>query len=166
MRGRVTHAAVRIASLVAIGLSVIVGAGYAYWTAHGTGTGVGTAAGALAITLNPGVPTGQLYPGGQTDVALTISNPNAFAGHIGSLSLASAQGTNGFTVDPSHAACGVTALSFTTQTNGGAGWTVPARVGGTNGSLTVDLAGALSMSAVAANACQGASFTTFLSAGA
>jgi hypothetical protein len=57
-------------------------------------------------------------------------------------------------------------LSFTTQTNLGAGWTVPGKVGAVNGSLSITLTAALAMSTAAANACQGATFTVFLAAGA
>ena len=60
-------------------------------------------------------------------------------------------------VDAAHPGCAVSTLGFTTQTNGGAGWTVAG-----HGSLPVTLAGALSMSASAANACQGATFTVYL----
>jgi len=42
---------------------------------------------------------------------------------------------------------------------------VPAKVDSTDGSLAIDLANALSMSASGAIACQGASFTVYLTAG-
>ena len=66
----------------------------------------------------------------------------------------------GFGVDGAHTACGVASLSFTSQTNGGAGWTIPA-----SGSPTLSLANSLSMNTNASNACQGASFTVFLKVG-
>ena len=71
------------------------------------------------------------------------------------------QGASGFGVDAAHAAasCGTGSLSFTTQTNAGAGWTIPA-----HGSLPITLANALSMNINAVNACQGASFTVYLKA--
>jgi hypothetical protein len=56
-------------------------------------------------------------------------------------------------------------LSFATQTDGGAGWTVPGKVGNTNGTLAVSLTNALAMSLGAANACQGATTTVYLTAG-
>ena len=58
-----------------------------------------------------------------------------------------------------HSGCVLATLSFTTQTNGGAGWTV---AGGQ--ALAVTLANALSMTTCAANACQGATFTVYLEA--
>lgn len=138
---------------------------YAYWTSGAAGTGTGATGDLDDLSLTPGTPTADLFPGAQADVVLTASNPNADAVRIGSLSLDTTQGTGGFTVDGAHAACGVTALSFTTQTNGGAGWTVPPRVGLTDGTLTITLDDALSMGAGAANACQGATFTVYLAAG-
>jgi len=68
--------------------------------------------------------------------------------------------TDGFAVDGTHASCGVSSLTFTAQTNGGAGWTVP----GTS-SLPVTLANSLAMNTSAASACQGATFTVYLRAG-
>jgi hypothetical protein len=116
------------------------------------------------MTLSPGTPTADLFPGGQSGVALTVSNPNTSPAHIGSLVLDTTQGTSGMAVDAGHSACAVAMLSFATQTNGGAGWTVPAKVGGVNGTLAATLSRALSMSVDAAAACQGATITVFLSA--
>jgi hypothetical protein len=56
-------------------------------------------------------------------------------------------------------------LSFTTQTNGGAGWTVPGKIGTVNGTLSITVMNALAMGVGAANACQGASLTSYLAAG-
>ncbi len=57
-------------------------------------------------------------------------------------------------------------LGFTTQTNGGAGWSVPPKAGAVAGVLAVDLPNAIAMDASAASACQGASFAVHLGAGA
>jgi hypothetical protein len=92
-------------------------------------------------------------------VVLTVTNPNAGEVRVGSLALDLSQGTGGFGVDGGHAGCGLTSLSFATQTNGGAGWTVPA-----SGTLPVTLTNALSMGTGAANACQGATFSVYLKA--
>ena len=158
----------RVIVLVAVLVALSVSAGaaaYAYWRASGSGTGAGGTGTLSALTLTPGTPTAGLYPGGQTSVVLTASNPNTTAVAIGSLALNTSQGTGGFAVDAGHSGCSVAALSFTTQTNGGAGWTVPARVGITDGTLAISLPSALSMSAAAASACQGATFTVYLAAG-
>jgi hypothetical protein len=113
----------------------------------------------VAVTLSPATPSAALYPGTTSSVKLTVSNPNLSEVRIGSLALDASQGTLGFAVDGNHSGCTLSTLSFTTQTTG---WTVPAKVGGTAGSLTVTLPNALAMSTSAANACQGASFTVYL----
>lgn len=141
------------------------GVAYATWTAGGSGTGTAGTGTTTALTLTPGTPSAGLYPGGQADVVLTISNPNESPIRVMSLGLDTGQGTGGFAVDAGHSGCSVTALGYTTQTNGGAGWTVPAKVGGTNGTLPVTLTNALSMATNAANACQGATLTVYLAAG-
>ena len=140
-------------------------AAVAYWTTTGSGHASSATGVAQAITLSPGTPSSQLFPGGTGDVALTVSNPNAFQIHVGSLSLNAGQGTAGVGVDSGHSGCVTSALTFTRQTNGGAGWTVPPKVGATNGSLPLDISGALALSAAAARACQGASFDVYLTAG-
>jgi hypothetical protein len=157
----------RIGLIVVVTLGALIAAAsaLAYWRTAGAGTGSGATASVQTITLSPGTPTAALYPGGQSDVALTVDNPNAVTLKIGSLSLSAAQGTGGFAVDSGHATCATAALSFTTQTNGGAGWSVPPRVGSTDGSLSIDLGSAVAMSTSAAGACQGASFTVYLTAG-
>lgn len=137
-------------------------AGVAYFKTTGGATVPGQVGTTLAATLSVGTPTSALYPGGHGDVALTIDNPNPVAVHIGSLSLATGQGTAGYDVDAGHTGCATSALSFTTQAGG---WTVPPKVGATDGTLPVDLTAALALSVGAANACQGATFNVYLTAG-
>ncbi len=139
---------------------VLAGAALAYWAASGGGTASATTGTTTStLTLSPATPTAQLYPGGQASVVLTVTNPNVVPVRIGSLIRDTGQGNSGFGVDGAHSACNVAALSFTTQTNGGAGWTVP---GGS--AIAITLTNALSMATTAANACQGASFTVYLQA--
>lgn len=138
----------------------IGGVASAFWSGSGGGSGSGSTGAVQAVTLSPATPTAQLYPGGSATVLLSIANPNVGSVRVLSLGLDTSQGSAGFAVDGGHAGCALTSLGFTTQTNGGAGWTV---AGGD--SLPVSLAGSLSMSANAADACQGASFTVYLSAG-
>jgi len=153
----------RLARLVGIGLALSITSGAAaYWTTTGTGVSAGATATPLLLTVSPGTPVGKLHPGGESDVALTISNPNGYTARIGALYLDTASGTNGYSVDAGHAACGVSSLAFAAQTNNGLGWSVPPKVGGINGSLPVNLAGALAMSLTAAQACQGATFTVYV----
>ena len=143
-------------------LVILLGStGWSHYSAGGSGTGTAaTRASVQSLTLTSAVPTDHLYPGARSGVALTVSNPNPGPLRVGSLALDTGQGTSGFAVDGSHAACGVSSLSFTAQTNGGLGWTIPA-----NGSLSLNLTNALGMSVDAANACQGATFTVYLKAG-
>jgi hypothetical protein len=94
-----------------------------------------------------------------------VANSNTTALIMGSLALDSTQGASGFAVDAAHAACATSTLSFSPQTNAGAGWNVPAMVGTTNGTLAITLPDALHMSVDAANACQGAQFTVYMVAG-
>ena len=156
----------RMAALaVVIGLALPGGAAIAFWTAAGTGSGASSVSTALPLAVTPATPASSLHPGGQADVALMLSNPNPFPARLPSLQLDTAQGSGGFGVDGAHSGCGLGALSFTTQTNGGAGWTVPARVGATDGQLTVHLPAAVAMSASAAAACQGAAFTVYVRVG-
>jgi len=137
----------------------------AFWSGAGDGIAAGNGGAALPMTMSPGTATTQLAPGSSAAVVLTISNPNLFSVRITQLSLDSGAGTGGFAVDAAHPGCVTTALSYIQQTNGGAGWTVPAKVGAVNGSLPVTLSAALAMSDAAPDACPGAGFTVFLVAG-
>ena len=145
-------------------LVVLVAVALAYWTGAGSGAGTTTLPNPQALTLSPGTPSTNVSPGASAAVATVASNPNLYTVHITSISLDTAQGTGGFAVDGGHSGCVLSTLGFTTQTNGGSGWTVPAKVGSTNGSLSIQMTSALTMSAGAADACQGASFTVHLAA--
>lgn len=147
-----------IATLMMIGFAFI-GVASAYMVAAGGGTGSAGTGTTLPVTLTPAVPTSQVFPGGQSAVALNINNPNPGPVRIESLALDTSQGTGGFAVDGAHSGCSVAALSFATQTNGGAGWTAPG-----DASLSVTLPDALVLDLAAGNACQGASFTIYLMA--
>jgi len=138
--------------------------GWAYFTAGGSGSGSGSTATTVAVTISPGTPTAALAPGQTSDVELSVSNPNAAELRLGSLVLDTTQGDGGFAVDAGHASCTLTSLTYTTQDNGGSGWTLPPRVGATNGTLAITLASAVAMASDAPNACQGATFTVYLAA--
>jgi hypothetical protein len=164
MSSRTSSRLVLTSVLVVLALAG-AGAADAFWRGSGTGAGSGTAGTTVPVTLSPGSPTATLFPGGLTDVVLTVTNPNLFPVRIGSLALDTGQGTGGFAVDAGHAGCALSTLNFTAQINGGAGWTVPGRVGAVVGTVSVTLANALAMGTGAANACQGASYTVYLAAG-
>jgi hypothetical protein len=148
--------------LVLMSIAALGGIAAAVWSAVGAGSGTGKSASTVAVTLTPGTPSTLLYPGSTANVVLTVTNPNAAAVRIGSLALDTARGTAGFAADANHAGCTLTTLTFATQTNGTTGWTVPPKSGSVNGTLAVSLANALVMSTSAANACQGATFTVYL----
>lgn len=150
------------AAVLALVVVPVGGIAVAYWGGTGGGTGTSSTGTVVAVSLTAGTPTAGLRPGGTADIVLTASNPNTSPVRISSLALDTTRGTGGFAVDAGHSGCSVAALSYTTQTNGGSGWTIPARVGLVNGTLGVTLTNALGMSSAAANACQGATFTVYL----
>jgi hypothetical protein len=141
----------------------LAGSSYAYFSSHGLGHGSAAADSVQPLTVSPGAPSQELYPGGASDVALTLSNPNKSQLTVPALALDTSQGSGGFGVDQAHADAGCSAaaaqLGFDIQT---INETVPARTGPVDGTLDLDLTQALSMGAGATDACQGASFTVYL----
>jgi hypothetical protein len=147
------------AAATALALS---GGAVAYYSATGNGSSTASVASPDPLSIAARTPTANLlYPGGSGEVDATVSNPNPFPLRINSLVL----GSGGIGVDSSHSGCDTSALHFTSQSNGGAGWNVPAKVGATNGTLDLALTGAINMDTSAANACQGATFTVSLATG-
>jgi hypothetical protein len=149
-----------------IAMAILAGAAggaFAYWNGPGTGTATTVLANTQTLSFEPGVPTAQLYPGGDTGVAIVAINPNPYFVEIGTMSLDTEAGAS-FEVDAEHSGCDVSALSFVPQNNEGAGWEVPPMAGTIDGRLTIDMASALLMSASASDACQGATFTVHLKA--
>lgn len=136
-----------------------VTAASAYWSGRGGGTGTAGSSTPLALTLSPATPTAQLYPGGQAGVSLTATNPGSVSLRLVTLALDTSQGRSGFDVDAAHSACDTSTLSFTSQSNGGAGWNVPA-----SGAVSVTLPASLTMGTGADNACQGAQVRVYLQA--
>ena len=144
-------------------LVALLGPGaFGYWVATGSGAGGAPTTSSQRLVLTPGTPSTSVHPGGSADVAVRISNGNGHQVRVSSLALSTTEGTGGFAVDAGHASCDLSTLSFTAQDNGSAGWTVPARSGGADGTLDLSLTGALSMSSSAADACQGATFQVYL----
>ena len=70
--------------IVVVGVSA-VGA-FASFSATGSGAGSANAGSSQALTISPGTPTSFLFPGGESDVKVSIDNPNGFAVTIPSLS--------------------------------------------------------------------------------
>lgn len=148
-------------TLVTLLLVGTIGAASAYWGGSGSGSGSARTGSPQPVTLSPATVSTHLYPGGQAGVAVLVTNPNPGLVRVWTLALDTTQGVGGFAVDGAHAACGVGSLSYTTQANGGTGWSIP---GG--GSSSLALPNALTMSSGAPAACQGASFTVHLRAAA
>jgi hypothetical protein len=150
----------RIVLVAALAIAATaIGVAIAAWTTGGSGSGQAQAGSAVAMTLSAGTPSGSLYPTASADVAATISNPNPYKVHVSSILLGAVN------VDAGHSSCNLGSVSVTpSQDNSGSGWDVPAKAGGVNGSLPVDLANAISMSNAANDSCQGATFTVALTA--
>jgi hypothetical protein len=156
----------RHAALLLVTTAIAVGAAagaVAYWQGNGSGSATTVLANVQSLSLQPGTPTAQLYPGADSNVGVLVSNPNSSFVQVGSIVLDSTA-PEPFAVDPDHSGCEVSALSFVAQDNGGAGWRIPPRAGSTDGSLAIDMPAAMKMSVAAANACQGATFTVRLKA--
>ncbi len=146
-----------IGSITAVACAIGAGAAYAYLTGAGHGSGTAGVSSFQPLTVSAGSgPSHYLFPTGTAtgDVMVVITNANRTPVHVSQLALDTAQGTGGFSL----AGCG---LSFTSQSNGGSGWTVPAKSGSTPGSLTLDLTGSLSMATSAPQSCQSSAHTPF-----
>lgn len=157
MRRRIVLIAIPV---VAAGAVLLGGPAIGRWS-PGAAAGAGTAlvGSAALVSISAAVTSALLYPTGAPggDVSLRLTNANGFPVRVPRLALDTTRGTGGFAVDAGHAACTLSSIAYTTQTNGGAGWSVPAA-----GSLHLDLANAVSLSVSAPAACQGASFTLYL----
>jgi hypothetical protein len=150
VKKRATAAVVTVAVVIGVGLA------YASWLASGTGSGYAKAGSAQALsTVDVSASTSAtLYPGVSGDVLLKISNPNPYPIRVTGVSL---NGTNASIVaDGSHSGCTTTGVSFTDQT--GLTIDVPARSGGTDGTVQTTLSGVAAMSNASLDACQGATF--------
>ena len=148
----------RAALLVgAVGVAVLTtGTGFAYWEASGAGSGAAAAGTATPLTTvaTTASATSLLYPGGPAaDVRLTVSNPNPYP-----VTITSVAANGAVTAGAGAGTCVTTGVALATPT-AGLPFTVPARNGTTNGSVTVTLTGAAQMSNASENGCQGATFS-------
>jgi hypothetical protein len=160
-RIRNKKALLAVVAAAATALALSSGA-IAYYSSSGQGSGSASVASPDPLSITARTPgTNLLYPGGSGEVDATVSNQNPFPVRINSLVL----GSSGIGVDSGHSGCDTAAVHFTSQSNGGAGWDVPAKVGATEGTLDLALAGAITMDTSAASECQGATFTISLETG-
>lgn len=153
---RRTSVVTTLVTLFALGA---IGVASAFWFGSGTGAGSAASGSLQPVTLNPATASSRLYPGAQAAVSVHVTNPNPGPVRIGALALDTTQGVGGFAVDGGHAACGVSSLSYVTQSNGGTGWNLS---GGSASTLTIP--NALTMGPAALSSCQGASFSVYLKA--
>jgi hypothetical protein len=147
---------------IAIAVGLTTGA-LAYWAGPGSGSASTVLADTQPLTFAPGTASNQLFPGDDTSVSIIAINPNSFFVHIGSIALDS-DDPNAIEADAAHSGCNLSSLHFVTQNNAANGWAVPPRAGTTDGTLTIEMAEALTMSSEAASACQGAVFTVHVEA--
>lgn len=148
----------KLASATALVAGTLAAGALAYFTSPGSGSGTGAASVTLnAVTVTASTGTQSLLPTGSAtgDVDVTLNNGNTSPIHIGSLTLDTSQGTSGFSANASNCA-----LSFTTQSNGGTGWTIPA----SSSTASIDLTNSVTMGTSAASSCQGQTFTVYLKA--
>lgn len=150
---------------VAVSPLLVPAGAFAHLSVPGWATTGGAGGTPQLLVVGPGVPTALLAPGLRADVAVVIENPNRRVVHLGALVLDTGDGAKGLAVDPGHAGCNLAALSYSSQSNSGRGWTVEPRTRWTTGSLSVDLTDALYMASWAPRDCEGASFTVYLAAG-
>jgi hypothetical protein len=139
---------------VAAVAAVVVNAGvaWAYWRLTGSGTGIAKAGSAIELNVS-GVSDDKkpLYPGGKSNLTVTIANDNSFPIKITTLS----PGKGSTTADSEHrnAGCRTTGVVVSKDVHE-VSWAVPKN---TIGVFT--LADAIEMSNASDTACQGATFT-------
>lgn len=145
---------------------VLAAAGLAYFATTGSGSGSAQLANVQSLSVSPTAVTGSaLYPGGSSDVAATVHNPNSFSVHVHAFALDTGGPSDGIANDaPGCTSGGNTGSSSSSVTfsgpvtNGGGDFVFPP------GDTTLTLPNALAMSTTAENACQGATFTVYLQA--
>lgn len=139
---------------------LVASVAFAAWVVNGSGSGYSKATSSQDLyTDDVGATTvAQLYPGGNGDVKVTVRNPNPFPVEVTQVAASGAVVGNASCTDVGGDPLKATGVSFTTQ-NLAAGNVVPAKSGGTDGSLALTLANAAGMSNASVNACQGATFT-------
>jgi hypothetical protein len=129
-------------------LGIGVGTAFAYWNTLGSGAGTGATGSPLVISFSvTGQSPAPLYPGASGNIAIRITNPYS---------------TSAITVS---ALSGMVTTSNQTACPGASNFTVAASPGGlpialaAAQTLTPTLTNAVTMSASAANACQGLTVT-------
>ncbi len=151
MKGKLTKRLT--AGTVVLGVALVASVAFAAWTATGSGSGYtkATTASALDTVDVSNTTTAQLYPGGTSDVKISIHNPNPYPVLVTSVAAVTPSGADVSSdkgVNCQGLATGVTFATQTVSISVGAGATV-----------SQTLSGAASMSNASDNSCQGAVFT-------
>ena len=144
-------------ALVLTTLTITAGVTFGSWSVSGTGNGYSKAVTAQSLTFSDASAstTAQLYPGGTGDLVVKVTNPNAFA-----VTITSVTGNGTIVTAPTNATCdSATGVTFTDTT----GLTQSVGAGAT---VTFTLANKVSMSNSSNNACQGLIFRVPISVAA
>jgi hypothetical protein len=152
MRRKLTITAVTTAVLM------IAAVAFAAWTADGTGNGLATAGTSNEVGVSGSVAS-NLYPTGNFDLTVTITNTNPFNVQVTQVKQNGAVTVEEAAALGEDADCNEISVSFATQDVSGATWIVPA-----NGNIVRTFTSKVSMSNDANDDCQGASFTIPLKA--
>jgi hypothetical protein len=141
-----------LAAAAAAAVLVNAGAAWAYWSLHGSGDAVAVAGSAVDLKLQGRSDDSRpLYPGGTSNLTVTVTNQNDFPVRITSLS----PGPGGVTADPDHRAGGCRTTGVVVADDViVVSWEVPKN---TIGVFTVQ--DGLKMDNSSDSACQGATFT-------
>jgi hypothetical protein len=134
---------------MALLVMAVVGFVYAAWTTNGSGSGyakAGTAEPLTTVDVSASTPA-TLYPGGNGDVLLKVSNPNPYPVRVSAVS-----GNGAITPDSGHASCQTTGVTFTDQADQQLDVSP-------NSSAQFTLQDAAQMSNASDDGCQGATFT-------
>ena len=162
-KSKKTFAGAAVALAVVNALVLGVGSAYAAWGVSGSGTGASVAGSAQGLTLTAAT-TGSsvLYPGGTSDVVLTITNPNPFVVSVTNLTMpltaATAYTDSGLTTLNGSCNSGGTGVTWAYGSKSLSGVIVQKKIGATNGTLTLTLTGGASMDNTSDNSCQSAFF--------
>lgn len=139
-------------------LAVVSGSGtaFAYWSSSGSGSHVVPAADPAPVTVTVTV-TGALQPGARLPVTLTITNPDEHPAAVTDVAPGPVTVTGDSTCTATNSAVTFAALS--------GDWRVPAASAAGPGTLVVGpLPDGVSMGSEAHTACQGATFSTTMTA--
>jgi len=143
-RARLTVALALVAAVIAGGVTF---GSWAVGSDPGNGYAKATSSQNLTLSDASGATVAQLYPGGNGDVKVKITNPNLFA-----VTVTSVKGAGAITSDKGAACDASTGVTYTDQSSLSLGLAAGA-------TSTFTLVGAAHMSDASDTSCQGAVFT-------